>query len=70
MSGKNVATRIAKESLRAPVRTSVDGRRQIPRSSILRSLDVLHGQLVVDDQRGDAFNAAGSPRGARREASP
>ena len=43
---------------------------QIPRSSILRSLDVLHGQLVVDDQRVDAFNVADSPRGARREASP
>ena len=29
VSGKNVATRIARESLRALVRTSVDGRRQV-----------------------------------------
>ena len=40
----------------------------IPRSSILRCLDVLHGQLLVGRQRGDAFNKAVGHCDARAEA--
>ena len=43
-------------------------RSQIRRSSILRSLDVLLSQKMVERQGGDAFKAAGSLHGERRGA--
>ena len=53
-AGKNVATKIAKESLRALVRTSVDGRRQSRRRRLLRGAtrEVNHRRSTERGRRG------------------